>query len=68
METNEIQSHFSNYNCDSCGSCGPTVLHYHNGTPVLAQCKVCMPSAHERLTRKDIDAWLEGGNNAAFGR
>jgi hypothetical protein len=68
MDNNEIQAHFSNSNCDSCGAHGPTVLHYHNGAPVLAQCKACMPSAHEQTARRDIDAWLAGGDTSSFGR
>jgi hypothetical protein len=67
-DNNEIQPHFSNSNCDTCGAYGPTVVHYHNGAPVLAQCKTCMPSSHEQTARRDIDTWLNGGSASVFGR
>ena len=68
MEYSHDENHFSNYNCDSCGAKGPTVIFYNNGSPVLSQCKVCADNEYERVARRDIDAWLQGGSIYAFGR
>jgi hypothetical protein len=68
MEYSHDENHFSNYDCDSCGSRGPTIIFYHNGTPALSQCKACAYHEHERVARRDIDAWLVGGSTSAFGR
>ena len=56
MEYSHDETHFSNSDCDVCGSAGPTVLHYNNGAPVLAQCKACAPKEHDRVARRDIDS------------
>ena len=68
MDNNEIQAHFCNSDCSVCGAPGPTVMHYHNGTPVLTMCKVCDHHSHESTARRDIDRWLAGGDTFAFGR
>jgi hypothetical protein len=54
--------------CDSCGSRGPTSLHHNLGAPVLGVCRSCDPVAFEAQARRDIDDWLAGGNESAFGR
>ena len=53
--------HITTTTCDSCGRKGPAVLHHHTGTPVLAQCPACGPSNFEAQSRREIDAWLAGG-------
>ena len=67
MSNETIKPHFCSEPCDSCGA-RPTIMMYHNGSPALAQCKVCMPKLHEDTTRADIDDWLNGGNTLAFER
>jgi len=56
--------------CDSiaCNSELPGVEFYHNGTPVLQQCRKCDPKNFEAQARADIDAWLNGGDASLFGR
>lgn len=68
MEYSHDETHFSNSECDVCGSAGPTVMHYNNGAPVLTQCKACAPKEHDRVARRDIDSWLQGGSTYTFGR
>ena len=48
--------------CDSCDATLPGVEFHHNGTPVLQQCRICEPRHFEDQARRDIDAWLAGGD------
>ena len=68
MDTNENLDHITTTECDCCHARRPVLLHHHNGTPVLTMCKVCDHHSHENTARRDIDAWLAGGDTFAFGR
>lgn len=47
--------------CDDCGRRAPGVEYTSLGVPVLFVCKHCEPKKFEATSRKDIDAWLNGG-------
>lgn len=51
--------------CDTCGRHEATVLFHHLGAPVLTQCSSCAPKEFERVARRDIDNWLNGGDMGA---
>jgi len=58
-----------NTTCDVCNATQtPCVEHFHLGVPVLTACKACHPRNFEETARRDIDAWLAGGDTTAFGR
>jgi len=46
--------------CDCCGATTLCVLFHCEGTPVLAECRECQPSAFEAVAREEISTWLGG--------
>lgn len=68
MDNNGTFGVLTTTSCDLCGRKGPTVLNHHHDTPVLATCRQCWPNVFEHQARQDIDAWLSGGDEGAFGR
>jgi len=60
-DTNHNHNHISTTICDSCGRKGPALVYHHLGAPVLAHCRSCAPDNFEAQSRREIEAWLDGG-------
>lgn len=55
--------------CDVCHTIKVPCREFHHlGAPVLTACRTCQPANFEETARRDIDAWLAGGDTSAFGR
>ncbi len=53
------QNHIAVCTCDCCNRHAVGVMFYHCDTPVLFQCSACNRYEFERVSRRDVDAWLE---------
>lgn len=59
-------NHIVTCKCDSCNEEKPSVVFHHYGTPVLNSCASCDKDNFEAQARRDIDNWLNGGDDHPF--
>lgn len=54
-------NHVTTSTCDDCGTRAPGVQLHDCGAPVMFLCRSCDRRIFEAQARRDIDAWLAGG-------
>lgn len=50
--------------CDCCGRHGATAISKEDGTAIYGVCAGCDRDTFEQVARANIDAWLNGNDNA----